>query len=234
MTLKQHDCITCQARHCSILETCNTDILTAISTNKKSKKIQKGERLFSEGDIIKGIWFIRKGFLKVELNGQQGRPLILRIAGRGAIFGHRLTTKHIHHTNSATAISDVQFCYIPNNIFAKIACDSEALQQQIINQYLDELKHTEKKILELAHKSVKEKIADALLTLAETYQYEVKKQSFKITLCRQDIADFVGTTKEQVSKILKDFEKEGLIKCTAKKFNYLNIPQLRLIASTHT
>jgi len=226
MTLKQFDCITCQVRNCSILDACDIETLAEISKQKKSKKIQKGERLFSEGDKILGICFIRKGFLKVELNGKQGRPLILRIAGRGAVFGHRASKKHQFHSNSATAVSEVQYCYIPFEVFEKIAGNSEVLKQQIINQYLEELELVEKKVLDLAHKSVREKIAEALLLLANTYQYEEKKQSFKISLCRQDIADLVSTTKEQVSKVLKDFEKEGLIKYSAKKFNYLNIPKL--------
>jgi len=225
--IEQNDCITCQARNCSILDKCDIETLAIISLHKRSKKIEKGAKLFCEGDTVSGVYFIRKGFLKVELNGKQGRPLILRIAGKGAVFGHRVAAKHNHHTNSATAISDVQFCYIPFKTFDKIANNCQELKQQIINRFLDELELTEKKVLYLAHKSVKEKIAEALVLLAETYQYEERKQSFRISLCRQDIADLVGSTKEQVSKILKEFEKDGLIKYTAKKFNYLNIGQLR-------
>ncbi|MCZ2223187.1 MAG: Crp/Fnr family transcriptional regulator [Chitinophagales bacterium] len=232
--IEQNDCITCQARNCSILDNCDIDTLANISNSKRSKKIEKGMKLFSEGDRISGVYFIRKGFLKVELNGKQGRPLILRIAGKGSVFGHRVTPKHLFHTNSVTAISDVQFCYIPYKVFDKIALQSHELKEQIINRFLEELELTEKKVLYLAHKSVREKIAEALLLLAETYQYEEKKQSFRISLCRQDIADLVGTTKEQVSKVLKEFEKEGLIKCTAKKFNYLNLSSLRSLISTPT
>ncbi|HRN49627.1 MAG TPA: helix-turn-helix domain-containing protein, partial [Niabella sp.] len=53
----------------------------------------------------------------------------------------------------------------------------------------------------------------------------------RISFCRQDIADLAGTTKEQVSKILKDFEKEKLIKCAAKKFSYLHTGMLRSISN---
>lgn len=105
------------------------------------------------------------------------------------------------------------------------------LKQQVVNQYLVELEQVERKAVYLAHKTVREKMAEALLLLAEAYQYEEKKQSFRISFCRQDIADLAGTTKEQVSKTLKDFEKEGMIKCAAKKFNYLNIVRLQAVTS---
>ena len=231
MAITRYDCITCKVRNCSILNNCDTHTLTAISTFKLSKSLQKGERLFSEGDPVRGVCFIKKGFLKIELNGKQGRPLILQIAGRGAVFGHRANTSHACHTSSATAVSEVQYCYVPYDLFNDIALNSPALQQQIINQFLDELQLVEKKAVNLAHKTVREKIAEALLQLAEAYQYEEKKQSFRISLCRQDIADLAGTTKEQVSKVLKDFEKEGLIKCAAKKFSYLNTARLRGISN---
>ena len=231
MAITRHDCITCKVRNCSILDTCDTHTLTAISTFKISKSLQKGERLFSEGDPVPGVYFIKSGFLKVELNGKQGRPLILQIAGRGAIFGHRANASHPCHTSSATAVSEVLYCYIPHDLFNEIADNSPTLKQQIINQFLNELELTEKKSIHLAHKTVREKVAEALLRLSEVYQYEEKKQSFRIGFCRQDIADLAGTTKEQVSKTLKDFEKEGLIKCTAKKFSYLHTGMLRNISN---
>lgn len=233
MAITQYDCITCKVRNCSILNNCDVHTLTAISTYKLSRSLQKGERLFSEGDPVPGIYFIKKGFLKVELNGKQGRPLILRIAGRGAVFGHRVNAKHGFHTCSATAVSEVQYCYIAFDQFDEITDKSPVLRQQIINQFLDELELVEKKAVNLAHKTVREKVAEALLLLAEAYQYEEKKQSFRISFCRQDIADLAGTTKEQVSKILKDFEKEGLIKCAAKKFSYLHTAMLRSISNQH-
>lgn len=229
MPLTRTECITCKVRRCSILNACNYETLTAISTYKLSKTLQKGKKLFSEGDPIQGVCFIKKGFLKVELNGKQGRPLILKIAGQGTVFGHRANMKHPYYSCSATAVSEVQYCYLPYDLFNEIVGKSPALRQQIINQFLDELELVEKKAIYLAHKSVREKVAEALLLLADAYQYEEKKQSFRISFCRQDIADLVGTTKEQVSKILKDFEKEGLIKCAAKKFNFLNTAILKTV-----
>lgn len=230
MAITRYDCITCKVRNCSILYTCDTGTLTAISTYKLSKSIQKGERLFSESDPVLGVYFIKRGFLKIELNGKQGRPLILRIAGKGDVFGHRASLGRQLHKHSATAVSDVQYCFIPNDLFGEIVAKSPTLRQQLINQILEDLELVEKKAIVLAHQSVREKVADALLRLAETHQYEENKRSFRTSLCRQDIADLAGTTKEQVSKTLKDFEKEGLIKCAAKKFNFLHTARLKSIA----
>ncbi|MBS1488782.1 MAG: Crp/Fnr family transcriptional regulator [Bacteroidetes bacterium] len=233
MSSIRHDCITCKVRGCSILCHCDTHTLATISTYKIPGSLIKGEKLFSEGDPVKGVYFIKSGFLKVELNGKHGRPLVLQFAGKGTMFGHRTNLSHSCHTTSAVAVTGVQYCYIPSQAFIDIVCNSSVLKQQILNQILNELDLVEKKVINLAHKTVREKIAAALLLIADVYEYEQKRQSFRICFCRQDIADLAGTTKEQVSKTLKDFEKEKLIRCTAKKFSYLHINSLRVISENH-
>lgn len=231
MSPLNNDCITCKTKNCSILRECDTVTLCCISNAKITKTLKKGEKLFSEGDPVHGIYFIKKGFLKVELNGKQGRPLILQIAGRGALFGHRANSLHPLHPCSVTAATETEYCYIPALQFDGIVEKSASLKKQIINQFINEIELAEKKSVILAHKTVREKVAEALLLFARLYNYEIKRQSFSIHFCRQDIADLTGTTKEQVSKTLNDFEKEKLVKCSAKKFLYLDTNSLRHIAN---
>lgn len=228
MDFSRYDCIHCKTRDCSILRDCNYETLQALSTFKICGVLRDGETLFVKGDEIKGVYFIKNGFIKIESIGRGGRPLILRIVGKGAILGSRINMneKHKQHTFSAVAGSNVDYCYVPNIVFKNIVAKSDNLKQEIINQSIDELHYAEMKAVNLAIKNVRENLAEALLMLAEVYKYEGGGQSFKINFQRQDIADLIGTTKEQVSKIIKDFENEGLIKCTAKKFHFLNIEGL--------
>jgi len=227
----QYDCLTCKARTCSILNSCGKTALKAISASKVPKSLIKGEKLFSEGELKRGVVFIKKGLLKLELNGKTGRPLILRIATKGAVFGHRINTAHLFYPYSATAASEVEYCFIPYNQFQEIMGKSTSLRRQLVNQFLDELELAEKRALFLAHKTVRQKVAEALLILAEAYEYTDKRQGFQISMGRQDIADLAGTTKEQVSKVLNDFEKEGSLCFNAKNFSYLNIVRLQEIST---
>lgn len=224
-----NDCLTCKTKSCSVLKNCDNDTLLDISLKKICKEIKKGSKLFSEGDIVHGIYFIKKGVLKVELNGKVGRPLITNIATQGAMFGHRVTANKKQHTSTVTAIEDCECCFIPLHLFQDLTLKSQTLKDQISCYYLTEIEHAEKSMIQLAHKNVKEKIAIALLIFAKFYNY-TGKNSFTIHFSRQEIADFTGTTKEQVSKVLKDFETDVLIKCKAKKFSYLNIAELNKIA----
>lgn len=224
-----NDCLTCKTKSCSVLKNCDSDILLNISQKKICKEIKKGENLFSEGDVVHGIYFIKKGVLKVELNGQIGRPLITNLATQGAMFGHRVTANQKLHTSTVTAIEDCECCFIPLHLFQDLTLKSQNLKDQISCYFLTEIEHAERSMIHLAHKTVKEKIAIAFLNFSKFYNY-TGKNSFTIHFSRQEIADFTGTSKEQVSRIIKDFENEKLIKCKAKKVFYLNVEGLKNIA----
>lgn len=233
MSILKSDCVTCKTKNCSVLSDCDIHTLANINTFKKTKCLKKGEKLFSEGDPVNGVYFIKVGYIKVELNGKQGRPLILQVAGQGSVFGHRANPQHPNHSCTVTAASDIQYCYILCSLFDEIVEKTPSLKKQIINQYLNEIELAENKSINLAHKTVREKVAEALLQFVKVYNYEKNRQSFRIHFYRQDIADMTGTTKEQVSKTLHDFEKEKLIKCNAKKFAWLDVDQLRSIAKLY-
>ncbi len=208
---------------------CERSAIDAISRFKQTTFIHKGEVLFCEGDIVKGIYFIKKGVLKTEIYRNQ-KPLILQLSGRGSILGHRTSETSKVHLTTVTAVSDSTYCFIPLDYFNKILENSPLLKQQLHYQLLKELAIIEKKALHLAHQTVREKVAEALLLLSEFYNYQEQLKTFRINFGRTDIANIAGTTKEQVSKTLKDFEREKLIKCIAKKFSYLNIEALQHIS----
>lgn len=233
MNLKPYDCLHCKTRDCSILSKCKSDVLQSLSNYKTKGILKKGEHLFNEGERIKGVYFVKRGVLKVQIDSSKGKPIILRIVGRGSILGNRIniSDKASSHSHSAVASSEVEYCYVPNSIFEKIIAKSTSLKQDMIDQFMDELHQTESKISRLARNTVRENLADALLMLSDIYCNDKDDNSFEICFHRQDIADLIGTTKQQVSKNLKDFEKEGIIKISAKKFHFIDIETLRLISN---
>ncbi len=230
MALHHIECITCKARNCSILERCGMQILYSINENKHAGTLAKGEHLFMEGDPVKGIYFIKKGFLKIEVKCNLDRPLVIKFTGKGTIFGHEGTRDNPFHPRTVTALSKVSYCFIPLDRFNTIAAKNPILKQHIFDQILLELRQAEQKALTIAYKSVREKVADTLLAIAEIYDYAEKRKSFRISFSRADIAELIGTTKEQVSKILNDFGNENVIRFKARKFSFLDLNRLQAIS----
>ena len=91
--------------------------------------------------------------------------------------------------------------------------------------FAGELQESEKNMRNLAHMPVKGRIAQALLLLKE--KFGVNEENFlNITLSRQDIASFAGTTYETVFRILNEFFQENIIATEGKDIAILNEEKL--------
>lgn len=172
--------------------------------------------------------------MKIERSVPSGRSLIVKICGRGNIIGNRwILHDHVHHL-TATALSDVVTCFVPEMFFKGILKNANDLEKQLANDYLKDLELMEQRSVSLAYKSVPAKIAEAIMLLSDIYCYQPKRRSFSIDLSRQDIADLAGTTKEQVSATLKTFSRNSLIRYSGKKINFIDLDGLKLISENST
>ncbi len=84
--------------------------------------------------------------------------------------------------------------------------------------FADELQESEKKMRNLAHMSVKGRVAQALISLEDQFGTN-KDGSIAIELSRQDLASFAGATYETVFRVINELLKEGIVKVNGKKIN---------------
>jgi CRP/FNR family transcriptional regulator len=97
----------------------------------------------------------------------------------------------------------------------------------------DDLKEAEHRITELAQKPVRERVAEALLYLHQTYGTEADGQTIDIAMSREDIANIVGTATETTIRLLSEFKQDEVIQLNGKKIAILNHRQLVKIANVN-
>jgi CRP-like cAMP-binding protein len=98
--------------------------------------------------------------------------------------------------------------------------------------YSRELRKVETRMKNIAHMNIREKVIEALLLMMEMFGLN-KKNELDISFTREDIAGLVGTNIEQVSRMLAEYEKEGLIEKRGRKIAILNEEELKKIISKH-
>jgi CRP/FNR family transcriptional regulator len=200
---------------------------------KHHYEFKKGELIFREGDEINGLYFVQTGVIKQEMNADKQRPFILRLIGPGQTMGHRFLSYTGLQPYTATAVEDTRVCFIELGFFKNLMQKNENLQEELRKIFLKEIRSTEVKLLQIAQQTVREKVAGILVHLAETYNYKQTGMGIKVHIDRQEMADLAGTTKEQVSRILADFDQEQLIRFRAKHFKFMAVDKLRQIAEKH-
>ena len=233
MTRINSYCQTCTVKNCIMLKSFTQEEQQIYKPYKHHYEFKKGETMFREGDEINGLYFVQTGVIKLEMNSHTERPFILRLIGPGQTMGHRFLSYTGLQPFTATAVEDSRVCFIELGFFKNLVQKNELLQEEIRKIFLKEIRTTEVKLLQIAQQTVREKVAGILVHLAETYQYKQTGMGIRVHIDRQEMADLAGTTKEQVSRILADFDHEELIRFRAKHFKYIAVDKLRQISENH-
>jgi CRP-like cAMP-binding protein len=215
----------CDLKSCFFCKGCLKEWIPAIEANRKTFEIKKGEFLFKEGDAVTGIYFVNDGKVKVHKKWGNDKELIVRIANKGAIVGHRGLGSNTIYPVSGTALESAKICFIDLDFFQTTLKVNYEFTYQLMMFFADELQESERKMRNLAHMHVKGRIAQALFTLKE--KFGVTKEGYiDIILSRQDLASYTGTTYETLFRIINEFIENDIITVTDKNISIINAEKL--------
>jgi CRP/FNR family transcriptional regulator len=207
--------IACDIKSCLLCRQCLPSWLPAIAANRKSIFYKKGEVIFKEGEEVKGMFFIETGLVKVHKKWTEDKELILRIAGDGDIVGHRGLGNDTIYPVSGTALELTAICFVDLAFFNDTLLVNHEFLYKLLMFFAAELKESEKRMRNLAHMTVKGRVANALLTFKEKFGLKPNGQ-LGITISRQDFASYNGTTYETIFRVMNEMVEDNAIKMQGK------------------
>jgi CRP/FNR family transcriptional regulator, polysaccharide utilization system transcription regulator len=207
----QPSCASCGSRTQSIIDALATTELSAVNDAKRCVMFSKGDVLYSEGQYASSLHCIHSGHVKVSRLGPDGKELVLRFAGPGDVLGYAALISGQAYTTHAVAVEAARVCAIPREHVSRIVRDNPTFALRLMEMISHELEDAERSIIRLAQKSVKERVAEALLVLRETFGTKTDGETINVTFTRDDLSTIVGTAPESVIRALGDFKREQLI-----------------------
>ena len=138
----------------------------------------------------------------------------------------------IRHEPACTSIethSEAILCYIPDSVLLNLIRNNSGFAYDMMQIACKELGDSNRYIRDIAQKSVKERLAEILLLIADDFGIE-QDGSLKLNITREDLSNFVGTATETVIRLLSDYKNDGLIEVKGRKIKLLNIEKLKTIA----
>ncbi len=224
------DCLHCAKRFTNIF--CNPayDSVEEINEEKICTSYKKGEVIFKENTNAHGIFCVNSGKLKLSKRGDDGKEQIIRLAKPGDPMGYRSLLGGDRYNASAVALEDSNVCFISKEIFLKILKKDSMLSLEMMSMLSDDLKKAENKITHLAQKPVRERLAEALLFIKETYGFEADGKTIDASFTREDIANIVGTATETAIRLLSELNKDEIIKIKGKKIEIIDLMKLVQVA----
>lgn len=226
-------CVNCQHKMCATkvpiftnLENKQIEMVTNLITRKKYKK---GEVVFLQGSFLDGLYIINSGKIKIFKYTKEGKEQILYILSEGDFFGELSLLKAEEVGFNAEAIEDVNICMIQKKDFDQILASHPEISVKILEIIGGRLSKLETLVQSLGTKDIEARIAQMLLELAEEFGVQKKDHiEMEIPLTREDMANFIGVTRETISRKLSSLQDEGVIDLIGnKKITILDVGALK-------
>ncbi|MFO7721838.1 MAG: Crp/Fnr family transcriptional regulator [Bacteroidales bacterium] len=189
---------------------------------------KKGQVIFYERKRPLGIYCVHSGSIKISRLGTEGKEQIVRIARAGDLLGLRSLISGRNYSASATTMEDSVVCFIDKRKFFQTTIRYPEISAQIMLTLSTLLEEAERKITSMAQKPVRERLAEALLTLDEVFHSDGCPTV--ISLTREDLANMVGTANETVIRLLSEFKEEHLVAVKGRKIIIMDKKGLEHIA----
>ncbi|MFT5847023.1 MAG: CRP-like cAMP-binding protein [Psychroserpens sp.] len=185
-------------------------ICKVIKSNMVTTHVAAGQSIFNEGEKPKGIYRVKSGKVKKLALTNFGAQHIFYICKENEYLGYHAILSQELYSDSATAMVDSTINFIAEEDFIKAVNRSHLLSQRLLKNLSHEFSVFINATKILAKHTVRERAALNLLILEGKFQNDTQIET-EIVINRNDLASMVGTAKESVVRMLKDFKEEQLI-----------------------
>ncbi|TRX71587.1 Crp/Fnr family transcriptional regulator [Carboxylicivirga sp. M1479] len=188
--------------------------------------------LYHEGSRINGAYIVIKGILKIYKTGFDGKEQIIRFAKDGDLIGFRSVVSDELACTTSKVVNDAVLCYLPSEVLTSLIKVNPEFAMSLMKLTCRELGESNKFLTDIAQKTVRERLAEVLLLLMDTFDLD-EDCTLQISLTREELANMVGTATESVIRLLSEFKADKLIELNGRKIKLINIPKLIKIGNVY-
>ena len=208
-----HPCFGCDVRlqtFCGVLQ---ANELAQFRGQGAVARLDAGQPLFHEGDPADLVFNLTKGTLKLYKLLADGRRQVTGFLFPGDFLGITIDDEHAY---SAEAVEPVEFCRFTRSRFEAFVETHPKMERELYRMAAHELAAAQEQMVLLGRKTAAERLASFLLALVNRAEEGGQSvDTIALPMSRIDIADYLGLTKETVSRTFTLFKTSGLIRLIA-------------------
>jgi CRP/FNR family transcriptional regulator len=206
-----HPCAGCGARTDAICGVLECDKLAQLKGLGNHHFLRDGQALFHEGDPAGRVFTLTSGWLKLYKLLPDGRRQVTGFMQPGDFLGISVDEEHAF---TAEAMGQTQLCCFPRRRFDDFVEENSEMERELYRLAAHELAAAHEQMVLLGRKTAAERVASFFLALAE--RLERRKggtaRFIDLPMSRSDIADYLGLTKETVSRVLAQLKHQRLVR----------------------
>lgn len=202
--------------------------LDEIMKTTRSVTYKKNELIYHAGDESDSLYIINKGRVRIYRLSDSGKEQLVRMLNPGEFTGEMALFSESTHESYAEAIVDTKICMIKRSDLQEFLLKYPSIALKVIAEFSSRLEASEKQTTRFSTEKVETRIA---LYLAESLDdEELGAAEFTLPMSKKDLASYLGTTPETISRKFNDLEEKGYIKqITHKRIRVLDLDGLLLV-----
>lgn len=205
--LKHHDAIAC-VKLVPIFQQLDHQTVSSIADLVQERHVKKGEFVFLAGDEDESLSIIAHGQVKVTQSTASGREQLIRLLQTGDFDGESGLFEPGERQTSAEALTDAQVCQISRHDFQALLQRSQPVALNMLNALGKRVAQLEAQAAATLTTSVGERLANYLVETSSA----LGETEYDLPLQKKDLALYLGTSPETISRKLGQFASQGLIK----------------------
>ena len=171
-----------------------------------------GAVLYLEKQDPRGVFVLCAGEVKLSISSSAGRTLILRIAKPGEVLGLMAVLTETPYEVTAETLHPCQIGFIRREDFLNLLAKHPEIHRGVVKQLTALYSGACEQLRTVGlSASAPEKVARLLLEWASDGKPTKSGTQIKLPLTHEEIAEFVGTTRETVTRTLSEFKNKNLV-----------------------
>ncbi len=208
----------------------NEEDLQQLQKVTRSKSFSKGEYIFRDGERSETLFVVNEGLIKLTKMSPEGKEQIVRLLFPGDFFGlFSLLRNENHYLNAETVGTSTVICYIEKKDFLTTMERNAGLSYRFLLTVNDRLYESDESVGFLGFMEVEQRLARALILFHD--KMNAKNGIFTLPITKKDLASYIGTTPESVSRKLVSFMSKKLISMDGRRqIQILELDQLKQVS----
>jgi CRP/FNR family transcriptional regulator, nitrogen oxide reductase regulator len=205
--------------------------ITAVNKQFREYGYQPGETIYFSGDRATHLYVVASGQVKLLRHSESGQDALLDILQPGDYFGSLMAWGEEPYPDTAEAKTAVCILAITAESFRTLLQHYPGVALAVLDITTARLQESQEAVRRLSADSAERRIAAVLLKLAAKLgQTTAEGILIQTPLSRDDLAQMTGATAETASRIISQFQKDGLVRSGRQWIALTDKPGLEAIA----
>ena len=192
--------------------------ISSLAKLSSRRRYPKDTVVFFENEEGDSFFMILEGRIKVTILGDDGREVILSMLGAGDFFGEMALLDNEPRSATAIAVEETELLSLNRTDFQTVLTDNRSITTALIKILTARLRRANHQISTLALLDVYGRVARVIVDMAREEGRRLRDGRIAFRRAtHQEIANRIGTTRETVTRMLKDLERQGLIHIEGKE-----------------